>query len=51
MGQDLHVDPRLVHFLEAHVAEIVEALEHFRIAYAFGADEERRQFLIPVMFL
>ena len=51
MGQDLHVDPRLVHFLEAHVAEIVEAFEHFRIAHAFGADEERRQLLIPVMFL
>src|SRR6266566_878680 len=30
----------LVHFLEAHFAEVVEALEHFRIAYAFGADEE-----------
>ena len=51
MGQDLHVDPGLVHFLEAQFAEIIEAPEHFRIAHPFGTDEERCQLLVPVVFL
>ena len=47
--EDLHVDARLVHFLEAHLAEIVQALEHFRIAHGFTAHELRGQFLVPVV--
>jgi hypothetical protein len=45
MGQDLHVDPGLVHFLKAQLAEVIETPEHFRIAHAFGANEERRQYI------
>ena len=37
MGEDLHIDAGLVHLLQAQLAEVVEALEHFRIAGAFGA--------------
>jgi hypothetical protein len=26
MGEDLHVDPGLVHFLDAHLTEVIEAV-------------------------
>ena len=51
VGEDLHVDPGLVHLLQAQLAEIVEALEHVRIAHAFAADELRRQLLVPIVLL
>jgi hypothetical protein len=51
MGEDLHVDPGLVHFLQAQFAEVIEPLEHVRIAHAFGAGELRRQLLVPVVLL
>src|SRR5207253_637542 len=47
----LHVDPGLVHLLEPQLAEVVETLEHPGIARAFGADELRRDLLIPVVLL
>ena len=51
MGEDLHIDAGLVHLLQAQLAEVVEALEHFRIADAFGADELRCDLLVPIVLL
>ncbi len=51
MGEDLHVDPRFVHFLDAHLTEVVEAFEHVGIAHALAADKLRGQFLVPVVLL
>ena len=49
--KDLHVDAGLIHFAQAQLADIVEALEHFRIAHTLGAHEVRRQLVVPVVLL
>ena len=41
MREDLHVDAGLVHLLEAQLAEVMQALEHLRIAPGFEPDVMR----------
>jgi hypothetical protein len=51
MGQDLNVDPGLVHLAQAQLADIIETLEHLGVAHAFAADELRGKLLVPVVLL
>ena len=49
MGKDLHVDPRLVHFLQAQTAKIIEPFVGLIAAAGLGASEMAGQLAVPVM--
>ena len=51
MRQDLHVDAGLVHLLEAQLAEVMQALEHLRIASGFEPDVTLFELSIPIVLL